>query len=31
MEYKITEFFRCIFWGDDAIANNWTLVEERVN
>ena len=30
MEYKRTEFFRCIFGGDDAIAKNLILVEEQV-
>ena len=33
MEYKRTEFL-CVFGGgggDDAITNNWTLVEENVN
>ena len=32
MEYKRTEFLGVFFWGgDDAIAKNWTLVEEKVN
>ena len=31
MEYKRTTFVGSIFWGNDAIAKNWTLVEENVN
>ena len=31
MEYKRTEFFGVFLGGDDVIAKNWTLVEEKVN
>ena len=31
MEYKRTEFLDVFLGGDDAIAKNWTLVEEKVN
>ena len=31
MEYKRTEFLGVFFGGDDAIAKNWTFVEEKVN
>ena len=31
MEYKRTEFLGVFLGGDDAIAKNWTLVEENVN
>ena len=31
MEYKRTQCIAVCFWGDDAIAINWTLVEEKVN
>ena len=31
MEYKRTEFLGVFLGGDDVIAKNWTLVEEKVN